>query len=201
VPDQPAATSGALAVRFLNNNADISGSAMQILWNNTPAMQAAPLALIRIQGFTDASGSAAHNRALSLRRAQAVAKQLRTLGITAERIEIVGHGGDSSARKGQAKRADLRRVEVSWVPAAAPRAAHSGAAASSSSNVRSDLGAAPSLRLGALAPHPVTAIPVATQFGLDTGNRPVVGLGADRILVASRHLRLPSVRAGPTPAA
>jgi len=46
----------------------------------------------RIEGHTDASGSAVRNRDLSRRRAQSVADYLVNSGIPAGRLEVVGYG-------------------------------------------------------------------------------------------------------------
>ncbi|MFD1559057.1 OmpA family protein [Paraburkholderia silviterrae] len=52
----------------------------------------AELRLLRIDGYADRLGSAAHNEKLSLQRAQAVQRSLQASGIAAERIEVNGRG-------------------------------------------------------------------------------------------------------------
>lgn len=47
---------------------------------------------IRIEGHTDRSGSAALNDELSLKRAQAVADYMSTLGVQPDRVEVKGYG-------------------------------------------------------------------------------------------------------------
>ena len=47
---------------------------------------------VRIEGHTDASGSARTNQSLSQRRAQAVADFLAANGVPASRFEVVGYG-------------------------------------------------------------------------------------------------------------
>lgn len=111
VPPQP------VAVHFNHGKADITGSTMQVLWGLAPALKAAEPSVIRIQGFTDASGKAAYNKILSEKRAQAVADQLRKLGVTA-RIEVVGQGIVKGGKTGT-KDQGARRVEISWDPAVA----------------------------------------------------------------------------------
>ncbi len=113
VPPQP------VAVHFNHGKADITGSTMQVLWGLAPALKAAEPSVIRIQGFTDASGKAAYNRILSEKRAQAVADQLRKLGVTA-RIEVVGQGIVKGGKKGT-KDQGARRVEIRWEPAASAK--------------------------------------------------------------------------------
>ncbi len=52
------------------------------------------LTIISVEGHTDDSGNAASNRTLSEQRASAVARQLISQGVEAERMVVVGHGSD-----------------------------------------------------------------------------------------------------------
>ncbi|WP_322107393.1 OmpA family protein, partial [Paraburkholderia sp. J41] len=52
----------------------------------------AKLHVLKIDGYTDRFGSAAHNRTLSLQRAQAVRKALEENGVMADRFEVNGLG-------------------------------------------------------------------------------------------------------------
>jgi outer membrane protein OmpA-like peptidoglycan-associated protein len=69
---------------------------------------------IRIEGFTDSTGSAASNQSLSLRRAQAVRNALIAAGVNASRMTTVGKGeADPVASNATASgRAMNRRVVV-----------------------------------------------------------------------------------------
>ncbi|BDU78029.1 OmpA family protein [Mesoterricola sediminis] len=69
---------------------------------------------LRVVGYTSSTGNAAHNRALSLRRARAVAKVLESAGIPAARLKAEGAGPDAPiADNGTAEgRARNRRVEI-----------------------------------------------------------------------------------------
>jgi outer membrane protein OmpA-like peptidoglycan-associated protein len=73
---------------------------------------------IIVQGYTDSSGTAAANDALSLRRAEAVREYLVAGGIVSDRIQAVGLG----ARKPVAEngtpdgRASNRRIEIVIAP-------------------------------------------------------------------------------------
>ncbi|OAN43974.1 hypothetical protein A6A04_08815 [Paramagnetospirillum marisnigri] len=109
-----------LVVYFGLNKSDISASTMQVLHGAAPALKAAQPSVIRIHGFTDSAGKSSYNRMLSEKRAQAVADQLRKLGIVAAKVEVVGFGSDKSttARKGKHKEARDRRVEITWEPQA-----------------------------------------------------------------------------------
>jgi outer membrane protein OmpA-like peptidoglycan-associated protein len=65
---------------------------------------------IRVTGHTDARGSATHNRALSLRRARAVAAVLRSGRV---RIVAAGESQPVASNRAAAGRARNRRVEIS----------------------------------------------------------------------------------------
>lgn len=68
-----------------------------------------------VSGHTDSSGSAAHNRELSARRAGVIVKELVQKGIAAGEIEPVGMGSDRPLVKPDdtpAKKAKNRRYEI-----------------------------------------------------------------------------------------
>jgi len=74
---------------------------------------------IIVTGHTDNKGTAAYNKKLSLRRAQAVRDYLVSLGVDAKKIEVRGMGltqpvADNSTEEGRAKN---RRVELEVVGA------------------------------------------------------------------------------------
>ncbi len=78
---------------------------------------------IEIGGHTDSLGSAAYNRALSQRRAAAVARFLTDHGVAAGRLRVHGHGeeepvADNTTEQG---RAHNRRVEIRLPVATASR--------------------------------------------------------------------------------
>ncbi len=54
-------------------------------------------AYVIVDGYTDITGKPSYNKALSLRRAQAVKTKLKSMGISAKRVKVVGHGADSPA--------------------------------------------------------------------------------------------------------
>jgi len=65
---------------------------------------------VRIEGHTDASGSARSNQLLSQRRAQAVADFLATRGVPGNRFEVVGYGSSKPIAGIPAQSAANRRV-------------------------------------------------------------------------------------------
>jgi outer membrane protein OmpA-like peptidoglycan-associated protein len=66
----------------------------------------------RVEGHTDAKGTAAYNRALSHRRAQAVVAYLADRGVASARLSSVGMGFDELLLKDQPFAADNRRVRI-----------------------------------------------------------------------------------------
>ncbi|WP_321884266.1 OmpA family protein [Paraburkholderia bannensis] len=80
------------------------------------------LHLLKIDGYTDRFGSAAHNEKLSLQRAQAVLGALQAQGVTADRFETTGRGAADPVKfcPGKKATADVvtclapnRRVQIS----------------------------------------------------------------------------------------
>lgn len=78
--------------------------------------------VLKIDGYTDRFGSAAHNKTLSLQRAQSVRKALEAQGVTADRFEINGFGAAAPVKLCAGKKATPavvaclapnRRVEIS----------------------------------------------------------------------------------------
>ncbi len=70
--------------------------------------------LLKVIGYTDSVGSAAHNLALSMRRAEAVGSYLREHGVNADSVTATGKGdadpvGSNETAEG---RASNRRVEI-----------------------------------------------------------------------------------------
>lgn len=69
---------------------------------------------VMIEGFTDTIGSAAYNKKLSRRRADAVKQELMSQGISSSRIQIRGYGEQYpvASNNTEAGRQQNRRVEV-----------------------------------------------------------------------------------------
>jgi len=107
---------GPVVVHFDFGKADITASAMQVLFDAAPSLKAAGPGTIRIHGFTDSVGPAKVNKTLSERRAKAVAEQLAKLGVTGITVEVAGFGLDSPAvpTRPNVKEPRNRRAEVTW---------------------------------------------------------------------------------------
>lgn len=144
-----------IVLTFAFNKAEITASTMQRLWNAAPALKAAKPDEIRIYGYTDSRGPKGYNKALSERRARAVAKQLAKLGVTAPTIEIVGKGSGAPAAKAPSPQADQdeRRVEITWGPV-------DSAALSPSSLVDTAL-----VTTGLTSTQPDTSLPASVKAG------------------------------------
>ncbi|HEY2590891.1 MAG TPA: OmpA family protein, partial [Steroidobacteraceae bacterium] len=77
-------------------------------------MRSNPRARVIIEGYTDTTGTAAHNEQLSQQRAQAVASALETQGVTMDRVQTIGRGQDYpvASNDSSAGRQQNRRVDV-----------------------------------------------------------------------------------------
>ena len=77
---------------FALNSADLKPEAEGDLNRVATVLNDYPQTTIRIEGHTDASGSAEYNQALSERRAVTVKNALARRGVEASRMEAVGYG-------------------------------------------------------------------------------------------------------------
>lgn len=102
-------------VRFKTGGSDITDESLAQLKNLVTIAKAYPSAQFKIGGYTDNTGDAAKNVALSQRRADAVAAKLKELGMAATGLESAkGYGqewpiADNATAEG---RAQNRRVAV-----------------------------------------------------------------------------------------
>ncbi len=106
---------GDAVLHFANNGADLSPEGRGAVQAVAQQLKAYPGGYtLMVSGHTSSLGKAAHNHALSKRRAQAVAKLLIGAGIPADRVFTVGRGpevpiGDNKTKDGQSQN---RRVEI-----------------------------------------------------------------------------------------
>lgn len=111
---QPDQTIRMYEVAFNNGTAILTTAAREELHPLVMALRHQPDLHIRIDGHTDASGSAESNRKLSLERAEAVATHLALQGVPTQRITVRGFGEsrpvDSNATA--AGRERNRRIEI-----------------------------------------------------------------------------------------
>ena len=98
---------------FATDSAALSPAAVDLL--GTVAVEAQPAtARVHVEGFADSDGDAAHNQALSERRAEAVAQWLGANGVNPQAITTQGWGETRPAvpETDEAAKAKNRRVVV-----------------------------------------------------------------------------------------
>lgn len=100
-------------VNFEFNKATLTSDSETILQRALNALRASPDLSVLIVGHTDNVGSAAYNKKLSLRRAEAVKSWLVRKGISVKRLSVAGKGfdepiDDNTTAEGQANN---RRIE------------------------------------------------------------------------------------------
>lgn len=122
VADTPVATAPAAptafpdlgTVHFDTNQATLTAEGTATLQQAAAAMKANPNVHLRLEGFTDSTGTAPHNDTLSDQRAKTVADYLQSQGIERNRLTGEGFGAAKpvdSNTTAQGK-ADNRRVEL-----------------------------------------------------------------------------------------
>ncbi len=101
-------------VLFGTNQANLTPEGMNTVRKLADVLNQNPNRTVLVEGFTDSTGTAAHNQELSERRAAAVASALTGMGIARERVAMRGYGeaypvaGNVSAGDRQLN----RRVEI-----------------------------------------------------------------------------------------
>ncbi|HEU4373500.1 MAG TPA: OmpA family protein, partial [Telluria sp.] len=101
-------------VLFATNQATLTPDGMNTVRKLADVLNQNPNRTVLVEGFTDSTGSAAHNQELSERRAGSVAAALTSLGIARERVAMRGYGpaypvaGNDTAANRQLN----RRVEI-----------------------------------------------------------------------------------------
>ncbi|MHC6226510.1 OmpA family protein [Pseudomonas sp. X10] len=101
-------------VLFDTGRAELKSSASRTVLKLVQFLQLNPRRVVRIEGYTDATGTAEDNLKLSRDRAQAVADMLVDLGIDETRILVEGYGDQYpvEANASERGRAKNRRVEI-----------------------------------------------------------------------------------------
>ena len=110
----PAALPNLGSVHFATDSADLTSDDQTILTQAAAYMKQHPEAHLRLEGYTDATGTDPHNLPLSERRSQSVAAFLKAQGVEGSRLTGGGFGPanpvDSNATP--SGKADNRRVEL-----------------------------------------------------------------------------------------
>jgi outer membrane protein OmpA-like peptidoglycan-associated protein len=79
-------------VLFATDRAELNANGMATVRKLAEVMMQNPDRTVMVEGFTDSTGSAAHNKDLSERRAASVAQAPASLGVPRERIGMRGYG-------------------------------------------------------------------------------------------------------------
>lgn len=108
------------SITFDVNRADVKPQFRPVLDQIANSIRQYPGTVVRVEGHTDSTGSAAYNQTLSENRAKSVSSYLIGRGIEANRIQAMGYGfsrpiADNSTAAGRAMN---RRVEVLIIPQA-----------------------------------------------------------------------------------
>lgn len=101
-------------VTFATNSAKLIGDSHTVLDQVAESLKRYMQQRIEVAGYTDSRGNAKYNKALSLRRAEAVREYLIGQGVAAENLTANGYGeenpvADNGSKAGRAKN---RRVEL-----------------------------------------------------------------------------------------
>ncbi len=118
-PPAPAAQTAAAypdlgTVHFETDQATLTPEDQATLDRAADAMKSSPNVRLRLEGYTDATGTDPHNLSLSQRRALAVGDYLKNKGIDSSRLTGEGFGktNPSNTNATEAGKADNRRVEL-----------------------------------------------------------------------------------------
>ena len=111
-PAKPASIN--MQINFEYNSAEIAGSSEKTMATLAKALASPQLEgrKFTVIGHTDASGSAAYNKALSDRRAAAVRRYLMDNGVASARLRAVGKGESQLLDSSDPDAASNRRVEI-----------------------------------------------------------------------------------------
>jgi len=99
---------------FTSDSAVLKPQAVELVAKLGDILAKYPEDRIKVSGFTDSTGSVAHNEELSLRRARSVRDVLHDRGVKTEQILVEGMGPERpiASNKTAAGRAQNRRVEI-----------------------------------------------------------------------------------------
>ncbi|MGM0516483.1 MAG: OmpA family protein [Pseudomonadota bacterium] len=106
------------SITFDTNSAQIKPQFRSALDQIAYSIQQYPNTVVRVEGHTDSTGSAAYNQNLSVNRAQSVASYLSRQGVAPSRMQAVGYGFSRpiATNDTAAGRAQNRRVEILILP-------------------------------------------------------------------------------------
>ncbi|MFO7583074.1 OmpA family protein, partial [Guyparkeria sp.] len=106
------------SITFDTNSADIKPQFQEPLARIAESIRQYPNTVVRVEGHTDSTGSAAYNQNLSVNRAQSVTSHLARQGVDPSRMQAVGFGFSRPVATNDTAegRAQNRRVEILILP-------------------------------------------------------------------------------------
>lgn len=101
-------------VYFAYDGTDLDSAGQTVVDNFGKYLTTTPSAKLRLEGHADERGSAEYNIALGERRAQSVARALKTAGASDAQLSVISYGEERPAADGhdEAAWAKNRRVEL-----------------------------------------------------------------------------------------
>ena len=107
-----------LYINFSIDQSDITSDGQEVVNQIAEALKNNEALKIVIEGHTDNTGNAAHNKKLSNDRAHAVLQELTLKGIDESRLSAAGYGSDKPlvANDSEENKAKNRRVELVRIP-------------------------------------------------------------------------------------
>lgn len=97
-------------VFFANNSDTVSDSDIEYIKEVASILKGNPELSILLKGYASPKGNPEYNKALSMRRAESVMKELKQRGIPDSRIETSFHGEDKNTSEAGARRVDMSVV-------------------------------------------------------------------------------------------
>lgn len=87
-------------VHFAFDSSVLSHADQKIVMENARFLLDHPTTKVRLEGHADERGTRAYNMALGERRGQAIARALRVLGVSGDRVEVVSYGKEKPVAQG-----------------------------------------------------------------------------------------------------
>ena len=114
--DPASAISRERSVYFAFDDSNVTSAYMPMVERHAKYLAASASLAVRIEGHTDERGGPEYNLALGQRRAEAVARALRLLGVNGNRMEAVSYGEERPQAAGhtEADWARNRRADISY---------------------------------------------------------------------------------------
>lgn len=106
---------GLRTVHFDYRSSQLNGAAQEVLRANAQVLNANLRIAIQIEGHCDDRGGPQGNFELGQRRAEAVQKQLRQLGVLAGRMSVISYGKESPIATGDSEEARAKNRRANFV--------------------------------------------------------------------------------------